>query len=150
MELEVTYDEFLQMYPPLKTEFFKLIPKVLSEYYFVRYRPPFLILSDNPDNFDDVDTGELLDLYDLLQDYKNIYKQSFHLIKQFFYITQFQEDFLVSKDGNDTGIMIFGPFSPKKVILLGILKEFRQNKYQFLKIMKGIKDNLDDFMSKNK
>lgn len=31
---------------------------------------------------------------------------------------------MIAKDGFDNGIMVFGPFLPKRVIVLGIVKDF--------------------------
>lgn len=56
---------------------------------------------------------------------------------------------MIAKDGFDTGIVVMGPFTPRRIILLGMAKDFKTKRNQFMKIMKGIKDNLDDYMSKH-
>ena len=40
------------------------------------------------------------------------------------YYTYIEEDYLLAKDGFDKGILLLGPFTPKKIILIGIIKDF--------------------------
>lgn len=36
---------------------------------------------------------------------------------------------MIAKDGFDTGVVVMGPFTPRRIILLGMAKEFKSKRY---------------------
>ncbi len=61
------------------------------------------------------------------------------------FVTRFEENLLVLKNGDDEAAVFRGPFSFPSIIILGIFKNYSSQRLKLLKLVEQIKITITDY-----